>query len=525
MGRPRKQNQKLVNSALGLNTDNFEITTGETLTGKDFEDFTADVLRGRFDPIWFMEEKLGWVPFPKQEEIIREFYRDKYNPSFPKYKKLIGRIGQRGGKSATGGKIATYEFFELATCSFTKTPAEHYGLMKGQQIGISCVSAGKEQAMIGIFNFMKIDIDDNEWFNQWFDVNVIENKIEIKEKNIYATVSAAKADSGAGTGTTSKAIFGDEVDLWQRTDSKVGAEIVWSKLVNSTQTLGDDGKCIAISSTQYPDGMITKLYNAGLKERKTLVYDLPTWEMNPRIKKEDLMEEFRYRMEQFYRDFANQPNVSGGLQFPERVKLDKSITNVLQVDYELLGIKPRNREMIPHVMAIDPAWRNDAFGIGCGYMSKSGRPIIDGVRKFQKTNKDESFIKPSDIRNFVVPAINHLNVDTFLYDTDLAPELVEYIDDEMGVDVIKHIVLKEDYDRWRELQDADEVSVVYDEYLENEANQLIVQITDSGRRKTNHTAYSSKDVSDTVANCIWYLKSDETFTETKFTPLGPMVFV
>lgn len=642
-------------------SDTINIKRNETLGGKDFRVFMGDVIRARNDPIWFLKEKIDWKPFQKQEEIIREFYRDKYDPSKSEFKKLIAKCGQRclsentliltleygnikikdlyklfyknkkiniknqngwvlvdnvwytgvkgmcklctdkthiicsyehkflvadrwipfsdvkvgdivtcydeetntfydskvtrveklrglismydltilngnsyvadgmlvhnSGKTVMGSKIATYEFFELATCSFNETPAEFYGLMKGQAIGINCVSAGKEQAMMGIFALMKQDLKYNEWFNQWFDISVIENKIEVRDKNIYAMVSAAKADTGAGTGTTSKAVFGDEIDLWQRTDSKSGAEIVWSKLVNSTQTLGVDGKCIAISSTQYPDGMVTRLYNAGKKERTTLVYDLPTWEMNPRITRESLEEEFRYRLEQFYRDFANQPNVSGGLQFPEKVKLDRSIRNVLQIDYDASIINKMKGKVSPHVMAIDPAWRNDSFGIGCGYY-KNSEIVIDGVRKFQKLNSDEEYIRPSDIRNFIIPAIEALNVDTFLYDTDLTPELVEYINDELGVEVIKHIVTKEDYDRWRELQDGGfdtGLRVVYDDFLESECNQLIVQVTDTGKRRTNHTSYSTKDIADTVANCIWYLQGYEP--EYKFSPLGPMIFV
>lgn len=640
--------------------DNINIKKNETLGGKDFRQFTSDVIRAKSDPIWFLKERVDWKPFPMQEQIIRTFYQDKYDPSLPEYKKLIVKAGQRcisrysliltleygqikiedlydkiysdetihvknrygwtrvteayytgfkkqyrlatcdgkwincsidhkffvndkwialkdiksndkilcfdlfnqkyyetsvlgwdeeeytiemydlhvpegncyvvngmlshnSGKSVMGSKIGVYEFFELATCSFTQTPAEYFGTDAGQEIGISCVSAGKDQALKNIFGIMKRNIKENEWFNQWFDISVTENEIKIRDKNIYVMVGAAKADTGAATGNTSKAVFGDEVDLWQRTDSKAGAEIVWSKLVNSTQTLGIDGKCIAISSTQYPDGMISRLYNAGIREKTTLTYDLPTWEMNPKISRESLESEFKYRMEQFYRDFANQPNVSGGLQFPEKVKLDRTIKNVLQTDFETNPVL--KGRVYPHVMAIDPAWRNDSFGIGCGYLN-NGEIIIDGVRKFQKANKDEEYIRPSDIRNFIVPAIKALNVDAFIYDTDLTPELVEYIDDELGAEVIKHIVTKEDYDRWRELQDGGfetSLRVVYDDFLETECNQLIVQVTDTGRRKTNHTQYSSKDVADTVANCIWYLEG--YMPEYNFTPLGTTRFV
>jgi hypothetical protein len=82
-------------NAIGLKTDNFEITPGETLSGKDFEKFTSDVIRARFDPMWFMKNIIKWEPYPKQEEIIREFYHDKYSPELQEYKKLIAKCGQR----------------------------------------------------------------------------------------------------------------------------------------------------------------------------------------------------------------------------------------------------------------------------------------------------------------------------------------------------------------------------------------------------------------------------------------------
>jgi len=372
----------------------------------------------RYDPIWFLKEKLGWnTIYPMQEKVIRTFYQHKYDPELPEYKKLIARIGQRAGKTVTGSKIAVYEFFELA--SLPTNPSEHFGLMKNQPIGINCVAAGKEQAMDGIFSLMRDDIESNDWFNQWYDIKVTEGRIDIESKNIYAKVSAAKADTGAGTGATSKAIFGDEVDLWQRTDSKLGAELVWSKLINSTQTLGNAGKCIAISSTQYPDGMITRLYRAGLKEKTTLVYNLPTWEFNPKMSREVLEEEYKYKMEYFWRDFANQPNVSGGLQFPEKVKFNRNIQNVLQMDFSTIT---NSISRYNHILAIDPAYKNDSFGVACGFMV-GDRIIVDGAAKIQKTNSEEEYILPSDIRNFIVGAINSLNVSTFIYDVFITPEL------------------------------------------------------------------------------------------------------
>ena len=501
----------------------------ETLTDKEKIEYSRDVFKARKDPVWFMKDILGWKSiFPAQEKIVKDFYRNKYDKSLSEYKKLIIRAGQRSGKTVLGSKICAYEFMELITLD---NPASHYGLMKNQPIAISCVAAGRDQALDGIFSLLRNDIEENEWFTQYFDLSITEGRIECNSsfvdgektsKNAFVQVKAAKADTGAGY--TSKAVFFfDEIDLFQRTDSKIGAEMVYSKMVNSTQTLGINGKVIAISSTQYPDGMITRLYQSGLKERTTLTFNIPTWEMNPFIIKDELMEEYKFRMDAFWRDFANQPEVSGGLQFPEKVKLNKTIANVLQMDFNTL---PNSIKRHRRVLAIDPAYKNDSFGVGCGYR-EGDYIIIDGVHKFQKDEYcGEEYILPSDIRTFIVGAINALNIDTFVYDTFITPELNEYVERELNVELIEHIVKKPDYDRWRELQEGNnniKLDIVYNDFLEEECNQLVVTSTPTGKPKTDHTSYSTKDVADTVANCIWYLTSYEP--EYSYTPLGPMVFV
>ena len=266
--------------------------------------------------------------------------------------------------------------------------------------------------------------------------------------------------------------------------------------------------------------MITRLYRAGTKEPKTLAYDIPTWDMNPFITKAELMEEYKYRMDAFYRDFANMPEVSGGLQFPEKVRLNRNVQNVLEMDFSTVPEKVRNHQ---RVLSIDPAFKNDSFGIGCGYRD-GDRIVIDGVSKFQKNaDKGEEYILPSDIRNYITSAIPALNIGTFIYDAFLTPELVEYVQYEVGLEVVQHIVKKPDYDRWRELQEGHcitKLDVVYNDYLEDECNQLIVTSTDTGKPRTDHTKYSSKDVADTVANCIWYLESDDANPVGNWMPIG-----
>lgn len=65
--------------------------------GKDYLDFMKIALKGKDDPVWFVEEQTGAKLFPMQNKIMTEFYAGKY-------KRLILAAGMRSGKSALDRK-------------------------------------------------------------------------------------------------------------------------------------------------------------------------------------------------------------------------------------------------------------------------------------------------------------------------------------------------------------------------------------------------------------------------------------
>lgn len=419
-----------------------------------------------------------------------------------------GILTHNSGKSALGAKICGFEFFKLLSL---EDPAEHYGLMKNQRISVNIVAASKKQASDNLFGIFLTDFQENEWIQQWFDLKFTDERIDCKHKHVFAEVAAAKIDSGAATGATSAAVFGDEVDLWHNQAlSKLNASLVWSKMVNSTQTLGIKGKCIAISSMQDENGMINQLYTEGIEEDTTLTYDLKTWEMNDRLTKEMLLEEYKYKMEMFWRDFANQPSATSGHVFPgNSLNLSKSQYNVFE-----LGYVPEESKNYYHVMAVDPAYRNDSFGISTGYKTHDSI-VIDGVMKFQKgENSTEAYVKPSEVEEFILQWVSELNVETFIYDVDLILSTVEKLERDYGINCIKHIAGEDSYSLWVNLNAGlgdYNLIVPYNEHLYRECKHLTKSELPSGKIRIDHpkTKTGSKDVSDTVSNCIWYLGSND----------------
>jgi len=365
-------------------------------------------------------------------------------------------------------------------------------------------------------------IQGNPWFEKWFPGLVFgSQRIEYPSKNVICQVLASKASTAAGY--TNKIVIFDEFDYFTDSETDIDAMMVYNKLCNSTETFGLDGKIVAISSLKSATGIMMDVFCDFEREERDGIaraYMYKTWEMNPLVTEDYLRKSCGRDRARFLRDFANQPEISSGLQFPEGITLNEEIVNVLELDFDNL---PPDINRFPRVLSIDPAYKNDSFGVSCAYRA-GDRIIVDGVYKFQKMGDKDAYILPSDIKNFIIQAVKSLNVVAFIHDIYMYPEILEAIQYEIGLDPIMHQVGKEDYDRWRELQEKMhpiDLEVVYNEDLKIECEQLFVKQTPGGKPKVEHPKRrGSKDVSDTVANCIWYLEAVDAEDFELMTPAG-----
>lgn len=455
---------------------------------KDYAEYMRIVLRADNDPVWFATEHLGVTLFPEQERILREFYAGNY-------KKLYLAAGMRSGKSILAGIIGTIELQKILTL---ENPANHYKLAPGQKVHISCVAASEDQARDTLFSNIAYMVENSEYFQTWTDCKIRGLEIESKRKNVVLKTISSWATTAVGRSNI--CVLFDEISSFEATQSKRGAWEVYNKLSNSTDTFGNNGHIVAISSVQHPTDIMMTLYKRGLEDSNTLSILKPTWEMNPHFTEEALRYEKRYDMPAFYRDFACQPGGYGSIEFPEGVKLNEGIQNVL--------IQNVISRKVSRVMAIDPAVRNDSFGIACGFMSMGGKIIIDGVTKFKRED-GEQILDPTMVREFILGKISDLNIDTLITDTWMFPELIQQATDRAGIQVEQHTVRKVDYDRWRELQNDGLCDIVYDDHLKMEAEQLLI----INPKRVDHPTNGSKDVADCVANVIWYITNNMTMSE------------
>lgn len=479
---------------------------GSDGTRKDALDFLSTTIRAQRDPIWFIQNVLG-IPrlFPKQEATIREFYRHKYSPSAAPYNHMVYVGGMRGGKTAEASMIGCYEVFEVLS---KPDPAAHWGLLPNQLISISCLASSERQIQDGIFYNMTSMLENSEWINQWFDIDYRASDIYCAAKDLRVRTLSSSANTGAGR--SNKCVLFDELDLFEGTEGPREAWNTYNVLKKSTVTFGIDGRTVAISSPKSENGIMLSLYKRAIMTKadgspmqpETLALRVPTWEMNPNISEAALREEFKFDMDTFYRDFACDPSSVSALQFPEGVKLFRR-PNLLSG-----GITPSR---IPHVLAIDPAWRNDAYGIAVGYKDPArGVTIIDGVTSLRKAPEDD-YLRPSHVKDYIGTLISELNVTTLLFDAWLSTEIVEYAQYELGLEVVQHIVDEAEYNAWREGQDNGSVEVVFDEMLKYEAERLQRKRLQT-KIRVDHPKDGSKDIADCVANIIAYL------ADTQITP-------
>ncbi len=431
-----------------------------TMANDTFE-YMSTVIRAKNDPVFFIENILNIKMYPMQKKIVQDFYVHKYiGEPIPRYKRLVLAAGQRGGKTALASMMGVYEFFDIWTL---EKPSEYYGLLKNQPIFIPVLAPSQDQVIDGVFGNMLNMVENSEWVNSWTDWVIKTEEISSPDKNII--IKPFSSWSSTGRGRTSKAVIYDELSMFEDTTSKRGATEVYSAMNKSTDTLGMDGHSIAISSLKSATCIMSNLYNMSQYEKHTLSFKLPTWEMNPNLTKDQLMEEFKFDMPTFWRDYGCEPSMWSGVAFPDGVQL-KTMRNVLLDPI----VVPEARH--PRIMAIDPAVRNDSFGVAVGY-KHNDRFVVDGAIKFTRKDGDV-IIKPSMIKSFIIRAISPLQVYMLVTDTWMFPDIVEEVMN-MGLIVKQHIVKKNEYDLVRSLMNTDKLDIVYDQDLKLQMEQLIVK--------------------------------------------------
>lgn len=340
------------------------------------------------------------------------------------YNSLVGVVGMRGGKSVlVAGMVA----WELHAYLCVENLQEKLGLVKNQELEISFVASTGKQAAETIYGNFRNYFDASPWYKSY--VGALRNlevtdptlrrymlykgepgSTSIEFKNKHIIVQSYTSNSGGMAGRTRLTAAIDEIGRMDRGDSKISAVEVYRvqnrSLVNlrsSTSRLRDSGdfsipdaKMLCVSSPLYEDDMIMKLKSQAQINKKMFAFHAATWEFNPAIRKEDLIEEFEADPLGAERDYganppgAENPFITNKEIIYAAIDKDRKSNLVLEesffsqdvggikFDYVKVLLKDfKYHNLVDYCIHCDPGQNRDSFCLAIGH--KDGDLyIVDG---------------------------------------------------------------------------------------------------------------------------------------------------
>jgi hypothetical protein len=502
---------------------------------------------------------------PKQLEIFLSVWETDTGQAFPKGKKKYQEIqlvaGMRSGKTFLASIILGYAIFVL--CNMPAIWKE-YGLAKGSEIALVVIATSQTQAMRtvwGVFINTLWEISPYfEWLRNTYARSLKEH-ITINMPHGKILVEALSTSGMSAVGRTVYMAFFDELAKMELTDSKRSGEFVYQSLSKSTATFQSEGQRISIGSILHDQDPLWLLYQRSQEvdekgkpkypSMKGFFYTTP--QMNPYFDEDYLRQEWEKDPISANRDFYCIPE-SGGMIFyanKEIIQYNPANKNVLeqmwpyiqenwdmyskwseqkalnpmlkQPTYKEYPVKPRPGRM--YVLAGDPAFKSDAFGIALGFreiIPKRDRPkeiimsgvtdvrmitdriVLDGLWRVlpKKMGDKVGEIDPRFITFALTEIARHFNVSFAVFDTWNFPTTQKTLKT-IGVFVLEpHRIMKEDCERLKERQFYGTLDICKYEYILKEMRELIRVNTTKG---VDHPPKGSKDVFDSAVLVQWIL--------------------
>ena len=155
-----------------------------------------------------------------------------------------------------------------------------------------------------------------------------------------------------------------------------------------------------------------------------------------------------------------------------------------------------------YVLAGDPSFKNDAFGVALGhYDAAAPKYIIDGLGRFlPNLSNEEHEIDAAAVASLCLDVRGSCWLTHFVSDTWMFPETQQRIR-RTGIEVVNNIVKKEHYDFLKEKVYTNKIEWPESEILPTELKSLELL----KGQKVDHPKKGSKDVADATTNCVWTL--------------------
>lgn len=257
-----------------------------------------------------------------------------------KFNELVVIIGQRAVKSVISAVISLYEFYRLLCLD---SVSNYYpGIAPNTSVYVSLGATAAAQSDETVFSYVENWFEHSPWFARYrmkaseltmpdgrpiFAANAA--SIGFLHKKIF--LNAVHSKSGSLRGYTRKAIVNDEISHFDD-GQKRSADATYDAMSNSTETFGDDGIKVNISSPLHVTDKGMRLLSACAVKFRSEFYDTydfhdlteyngqpieqsgmmlgfhyPTWEINPVRTLESFKTRLRVNPEATLRDFGALP--------------------------------------------------------------------------------------------------------------------------------------------------------------------------------------------------------------------------
>ena len=423
-------------------------------------------------------------------------------------------------------------------------PQKYYNLHHTSSIDMLNMAYNEDQAEGVFFETFAETLRQCSWFN---DKCKIGTRVIEFDKRIYAWSGHSFEESFEGKNLIIAVLdeisaFKTKIELEQMSLRRLraprySADSVYDMAKSSVESRFGNciGKVISLSFSRFKNDYIEQLYELGKKELTCYVSKGSTWEVNPYKKEEDFADEFRKNPERAEARYACNPlGVEGGY-----FKNKNAIMRALPIIPEELV--PSTNDIFPKLkdwfkcnhsfqcsIHIDLGLKKDKAGICVSHVSR----LIDSIVKnelgestmvqlpYVEVDLLTSFIVPfngeidiSLVRQMVVDLINRkfligkLTCDQFqsaslLQDISklgIETDLRSVDRNTDAYDTLKELIYEDrlkGYSYIRTIDTGNGIAIQSNEVVD-ELNNLIFT-----GRKIEHTGYSAKDLSDSLAGSV-----------------------
>jgi len=502
-------------------------------------------------------------------ELIEDF--NGVFPGYPVYDEFTGVVGQRGGKTALFGLLASYMWHRYA--KIDGSPAEFFGLPRSTKLHMSFLALTFQQAKDTLWDFFSGYINDSWWFKDYhkflddqckaLGINPVlkykETFIWYKHKNIQA--SPIGPDSRIIRGPTRFGYGIDELGWFSGGPKsvKLNPDEIYNPLNNSLKTIRVAAKLLVkrtgdyhvptayavnISSPSTARDKIMRLLYTSRKISSMRACHYPTWEFNPRLTREDFDDEFAKDPKGARKNFGafppltDNPFISSPRPLLENVRPSKKncfgysiieVMNKRKSRFIAASMNHIRNPKKPVLIGIDAGFSKNAFAVtALSYDIDQDIATLEGAIEIKPVdNKPVHF--PYMYKNVLVPILDNLNVAWVFLDRWQSIDIQQMVETDYPTACSRYSLTYSDFEgirssllgdkvlfpkleiaKWQEIIEG--IQDYEDFFLYKPIAHLLLQIVtvqDSGRRIEKGGSDIDDDLFRALSLCLAFTTDEE----------------